>query len=289
MALPKLKLKKMTTSQKIVYMTMFVICTAICAIHISIFIVGFLQGLKTHTEAVLNPFKLPKVWHWENYIDAFTLLEVKGVTFLEMTFNSCWYAIGSTVLSLIGTFMITYVIAKYKFPGSELLNTIAVLVLIIPLYGGGGAGYKLMYKLNLVNSPLYLVAKFGTITGQYLVMKAFIDGLSWSYAEAAFIDGASDFRVMWTINFPQLVSPLMAIVLNMFMATWNEFQNPLLFLSDMPLVSVGIYLFKTDMVYKVRMDILYAATCLAVVPIWILYGILNKSLLNLTFGGGIKG
>ena len=57
----------------------------------------------------------------------------------------------------------------------------------------------------------------------------------------------------------------------------------------MPLVSVGLHLFKNDMVYKVRMDILYAAAVWAVIPLWIIYGFLNKSLLNLTFGGGIKG
>ena len=285
----KLKLKSLSTSQKIVYITFFIISTLLTLTHVSVVVVGFIQGCKTHTEAVLTPFKLPTVWHFENYIDAFTLLEVKGVNFLGMIVNSLWYSIGSTVLSLLGTFCITYVIAKYKFPGSELLNWIAVMVLIIPLYGGGGSTYVLLHKLNLVNSPAFLVVRIGSLTGQYLVMKAFIDGLSWTYAEAAFIDGASDFRVMWTINFPQLISPMMAIVLNHFMSSWNEFQIPLLYLSEMPMVSVGLNLFKNDMVYKVRMDILYAASILAVIPIWILYGAFNKSLLNLTFGGGIKG
>lgn len=285
----RLRMKSLSTSQKIVYILAFIFFSVVELSKVYIIVLGFLQGCKTHTEAILDPFGLPSVWHFENYIDAFTLLEVKGVNFLGMIGNTLWYASGSVVLNLLGTFCITYIISKYKFPGSAFLNWLAIMVLIVPLYGAQGSMYILAHKLNFINSPLLLITKIGGLTGNYLVMKAFIDGLSWTYAEAAFIDGASDFHVMWKINFPQLISPMMAIVLNQFIFSWNEYSNPLIYLPEMPVISVGLHLFESQMVYKVRMDILFAASIIAIIPLWILYAAFNKSLLNLTFGGGIKG
>ena len=285
----KLQLRRLSNGQKVVYITFFIFYTLLIASTFSIVIFGFIQGLKTHTEAVLTPFALPTVWQWRNYIDAFTMLEVGGVTFLGMTLNSIWWAVGNVLVQMWGSFCITYVIVKYRFPGSKFLNTLSLILIVMPLYGGSGAEYKFLHELGITNSPLFLISQIGGLGSSYLLMKAFIEGVSPTYAEAAYIDGASDFRIMWFIDFPQLISPFMAIAITQFATAWNEFSVPLLYLKDMPVISVGLNMFKDDMIYRVRMDILYAAAMLAVIPIWILYGVCNKTLLNLTFGGGIKG
>ncbi len=284
----KPKMKMLSTGQKITYVIAFVITTAITLSHLTVPVFAFLQGFKTHAEVVLTPFALPAEWHFENYVNVFTLLKVGNTNFLGMTFNTLWWSLGATFVEVAGTFCVTYVVSKYKFPGSSLLNYSAILVMIIPLPSGASA-YKTIYTLGLNDSPLYLIAKIGGLTGSYLLIKACIDGVSWTYAEAALIDGASDFQIMYKIILPQLVAPMMAIVINRILFYWNSFEEPLLYLSKLPMLSVGIKAFHNEMIYNARMDILFAACLISALPLWILYGVCNKTLLNVSFGGGLKG
>lgn len=284
----KLKFRTLSVSQRIVYIVAFIITTALTLSHLSVPVFAVIQGLKTHEEVVLTPFAWPTAWHFENYLEVFTLLQVGDTNFLGMTFNTLWYSIGSTFATVAGTFCVTYIVSKYKFPGCSALNIVAILVMIIPLASGSSA-YKTIYTLGLNDSPLFLITKIGGLTGPYLLMKACIDGISWTYAEAAFLDGASDFQVMHKIILPQLVAPIMAIVVNNLLVYWNSFEEPLLYLSELPMLSVGIKFFQNEMIYNVRMDILFAACVISAIPLWVLYGLCNKTLLNVSFGGGLKG
>lgn len=81
---------------------------------------AFLAGLKTHTEIVVNPFSLPQVWHWEHYLEVFSLLEVGGNNFFDMLFNSVYFSVGCVFLSQFITMSFAYCCTKYKFPGSDI-------------------------------------------------------------------------------------------------------------------------------------------------------------------------
>ena len=63
----------------------------------------------------------------------------------------------------------------------------------------------------------------------------------------------------------------------------------LLFMPDVPVIAVGIKQFHNEMIYNVRMDILYAGCFVSALPLWIIYAVFNKTLLNVSFGGGLKG
>ena len=284
----KLNFKKMALSQKIVFIIFWILLTIITVYNISVPVFAFVQGLKTHTEVVVGPFKMPLELQWKNYLDVFKLLEVKKVTFLEMTWNTLWISVGTTLLDSLGTFFVVYAISKYKFPGSSFITWLAVFLIILPDVSGG-SGYKMMYELHLTNSPLYLISTIGTITGSYLLMKGVVDGISWTYAEAAFLDGANDFQVMFRINLPQVISPMLAIMISKFTVCWNAYEQMVLFMSEVPVISVGIKQFYNEMIYNVRMDILYAGCFVSAIPLWLIYAFFNKTLLNVSFGGGLKG
>ena len=284
----KLKWKRLTKGQRVVFSFFFVLTWIVSVWHASIFVVGILQGLKSHTEAVIHPFSLPTVWHFENYINAFTMLEVKGVNFIGMMINSLWYAFGTTILMLIGEFCLTYVIVRYTFPGSKLLNWLGIFIMMVPTYGSSGSLYVLLYRLGLANSPFILLKSWGAF-GHYLILRAFIQNLTRTYSEAAEIDGASDFRIMWQINFPLLLPSIMALFVIIFGTQWNTYQQPLLFLQDLPVLPVGLHLFEQDMQYRARMDILFAAGIISGIPYGILAASFHKTLLNLTIGSGLKG
>ena len=107
--------------------------------------------------------------------------------------------------------------------------------------------------------------------------------------EAAFIDGAGNFRTMIQIMMPLASGTIAALSVRVAVQYWNDTNFALLYMPNMPTLATGIYLFKNQMVSRARMDILMAATVLSAIPPIILYVVANKTMLtNLTIGG-LKG
>ena len=114
--------------------------------------------------------------------------------------------------------------------------------------------------------------------------------MSWSYAEAAEIDGANDFQIYFKVMFPQAITMFGSLFLMLWMADWNNYGTALIYLSKMPTLAVGIYKFKQDMVYfgGGRPDILYAACTLVLIPPLVMFALCNKALMSNVSLGGIK-
>lgn len=75
-------------------------------------------------------------------------LEVNGNDFFDMLFNSVYFSVGATVIQQFVTISFAYVCTMYKFPGSNLPRTIILIMITLPLYGSGGATYKLYNSLG---------------------------------------------------------------------------------------------------------------------------------------------
>ena len=156
---------------------------------------GFLifSALKTHEEFVFHMFELPQNWLFKNFILAFDKLKVKNTNMLGMLFNSTWYTLGGTLLSVGCAATLSYVVSKFRFFGRNLIYAISVVVLVLPIVGSLPATYKLVKEMGIDNSPLYLLTFTSGFGFNFIVLYGFFKNLSWSYAEAAYIDGASDF------------------------------------------------------------------------------------------------
>ena len=116
-----------------------------------------------------------------------------------------------------------------------------------------------------------------------------MQNLSWSYAEAAYIDGANEAQVFFKVMIPMCISPICALFVLRAIGIWNDYSTSLLYLKETPTLATGLYIFKSQMTYKVRMDILIAASMLSIIPVLILFLVFNKTLLDLDLSGGIKG
>lgn len=248
-----------------------------------------MAGFKSHTEIVMNPFSLPTTWHWENYLDVMDIFEVNGHGFWEMLFNSLYFSIIGKLLPLLTCVSFTYVCTKYKFPGSELPYAIILITMTLPVFGVGGASYKLYHSLGLVDSYAQVLAAMGGITGQFLYFRAYFLNMSWTYAEAAQIDGADHFQTFFRVMLPQTKPLFTALFVSDWMVAWNDFSSALVYLPNLPTLPVGIYQFNTEMVYRARLDILFAACFWITLPALILYIIFNKTITTNVSLGGIKG
>ena len=157
--------------------------------------------------ALGNAFEFPSALHWENYSYAFTQLSYNGANIFMMFFNSIWYTLAYTLGGVLMSAFTGYALAKYRFKLRGFMYGVIIFTMTIPTVGTTGALFNLVYNvLHIYDSPFYVILKHLCGTGlNFLVLYGFFRNVSWSYAEAAFMDGAGHARVFFSIMLPQAV------------------------------------------------------------------------------------
>lgn len=265
------------------------IFTVVAASYVYIVLWAVIAALKSHTEIVMDPFGLPTQWQWRNFIDVFSLLEVNGNTFVDMLFNSCYFSIVSVFLQQFVTVTFAYACTKYKFPGSDLPYVIILVMMTLPIYGAGGASYKLIRDLGLVDSYWNVIGSAAGMSVNFLYYRAYFKNLSWTYAEAAQIDGADHFGIYFRVMLPMAKPIFGALYLTSWLTSWNNYESAMLYLPNLPTLPVGIFQFNQEMIYRARLDILFAACVLVSIPALVLFVAFNKVITTNISLGGIKG
>lgn len=283
------RIKQRSGSEIAVFSVASIILFIFALTYIVAFLWGVIAGFKTHDDLILNPFAFPETWHPENYLDVFSLLEVNGVDMFGMIFNSVWLVAGGATLSVFGATFMAYAVTKYDFFGKKFLVVVNIIIMTLPIIGALPSRYKLFSTFGFINSPTILLAYFGGFGAFNLYMCAFFRGVSPTYSEAARIDGANDFVILFKIILPLAKGILTALLIMDAVTIWNDYSTALIYMPKLPTLATGIYIFNTEMTYRVRMDILMAATIISAMPPLILYAIGHKSILNNVSLGGIKG
>lgn len=283
--------KRKSKSQIALHCTVSLIFMAVAFSYLYILIWAVIAACKTHTEVVMNPFSFPEVWHWEHFAEMTKLLEVNGNNFWDMLFNSVYFSIPAVFLSQFFLVWFAYVCTKYTFPGSKYVYTIILVFMTLPLYGTGGGMYRLYHNLGLIDSYSQILTAVGTgvMSMNTLYYIAFFKNLSWTYAEAAMMDGANEFQTYFRVMLPQAKPLLGALMLTQWIGLWNDYESAMIYRPNLPTLPVGIYQFNTEMMFRARLDILFAGCVVVCIPALILFIVFNKTLTTSISVGGIKG
>ena len=278
-----------TLSECIVYSIVFVFFLCLAASYLFVLVWTMLAGMRTHVSVVLYPFEqMFQELKPGNLINVFSLIKVGKSGFFKMTLTSLYFSVASATLQILVTSMLAYVTTKYRFPCSNWFYYVTMFTMVLPLYGTGGAQYKLYHALGFINSPLQVIASASGIGINFLYYNSFYRGLSNSYMEAAEMDGANEWQVFFKIVFPQSMGITGALWLTIWLSSWNGYQGFLIYMPKLPNLAAGIYLFKLEMVYRARMDILFGACFFAAIPPIILFALFNRVLTSNVSLGGIK-
>lgn len=223
-----------------------------------------------------------------NYTKAFTY-KVGGHTPMpKMILNSLIYVGGIVVLSVTIPAISGYITAKYDFKIKKLITSIAIITLVVPTIGSVTMTYRLMESLHLLNTfqGVFLMSA-GGFGFSFLLFRNFFSAIPWEYAEAAFIDGASDFRVFITIMFPQATSILLSLGVMNFIGCWNDYYTPYLFLNDYPTVAYGLAAITSK--YEASVPVVFAALSFSTIVMLVLYMMFSKTIMESMSAGGLKG
>lgn len=285
---------KMDAFQIILYAIVSLYCLSMLAV----LAFGVINSLKTVDDYdYLNPFGLPHAaeggWQFVNYVKVFseftvTTVGAKEVGLIEMFFNSILYA-GLMSFFCVATQVITaYAVAKYDFKGKNIIYAVAIIVMILPIIGSLASEVQIADAFGFRNSVLGVCLMRCKYTGIYfLVFYATFKSLSWSYAEAAQIDGASHFGTFFRIMLPLIKGTIFAVFILLFIEHWNDYYTPLVFLPEKPTLSYGLFTFQDDNAGSIPLQ--FSACFLASIPILLVFIAFKDKIMGNVTMGGIKG
>lgn len=248
----------------------------------------------------------PDPWTFYNYKIMFVGDEVAGIdpTFVvpilegtgtrnvqvhEMIMNSLLYAIGSSVLAMTMSLLVSYVVGRFDFKFCRIIYAVVIIQMIIPIVGALPSQLEMATKLGLYDSIFGIWVMNTYVQGLYfLVFYASFKQIPKDFTEAAQIDGAGNFRIMVSIIFPFVKGSIFTVILLNFIAFWNDFQTPLIFMPSHPTLAFGLYWYTTG-----ALDASSSSTpaqlagCIIVaIPLLVLFIAFQKRLLgNITIGG----
>ncbi len=284
-------LSERSRAEKIVFSIVFAIFCLYSLSLIYPFVWVFINSLKGSLEySGGNVFALPENWLFSNYIRAFEMLTLDdGTTFFGMIFNSVWYTVLSSGLSVFTCCVTGYCLSKYDFKAKGLIYGTAIFCMTIPIVGSMASYYKLIGELGLYDSPMYVVVTHLSGWGfNFLVMYGFFKNVSWSYAEAAFIDGGGHFLVFFRIMLPLAFGPIVTLFVVAFVQNWNDYMTMILYIPSYPTLSSGLYTFQANAIREVNYPVYFAGLLISLIPVLVLFGFCSDIMMRNMNVGGIK-
>ena len=284
--------KKSSTSESVTGIIFFIVFIMIAVICIYPIFWAFNNSLKTFDEYSENNFILTKSWDFGNYFKVFNgTFQYNGVTYLGMLYNSLWILAVRVFVNIASSLMLAYAIARFDFPGKTFLYGVVIFANTIPIIGSGPATFKLLNSLNMVENPTTIWLSWaGGFDFAFIVLYGYFKGISASYSESAYVEGAGELRVFFYIILPQVVPCIVAIMITQAIGVWNDYSTIMIYLRTMPNLAYGLYMFNTESIYiSNSKPIYFAAAVISAVPVIILYACTQKLILTNMTAGGLKG
>jgi multiple sugar transport system permease protein len=234
------------------------------------------------------PTLLPNALIWRNFDQA-----TRTFPFLPYLGNTIFYAALVMIGSVSSNFVIAYGFSRIKWPGRDLLfyPVIASIfifiqfpvnpITMVPMF-------SFFARLGLVNSyvPLIVPTFFGNPFFIFL-LRQFMLQIPGDLSEAARIDGANEFQIMYRIILPLAYPALVVVALLAGVGAWNDFLGPLIYLHSDKLytLSLGLTFFKT--MHGIQFNLLMAASCLVVLPVVVVFLFFQRFFIEgVTLGSG---
>jgi len=233
----------------------------------------------------LPPRLWPQTWTIRNYIAALGK-DHFGLYFL----NSAKVAIASTIFTVLVSSMLAYVFARLRFPGKEILFYMFLLGMMVPPVMLIIPQFLVAKWLSLFNNwGLILVYTTMNISMQTFLLRGVFENVPRDLEEAALIDGASPWRIFWSIILPLSGPGLSVVVINTFLYSWEEFAwaNVAIRNASQRTLPIGIALFQSE--HLTEWGQVFAASLVALVPVLIIFILFQRHFVQGISTTGLKG
>ncbi len=225
----------------------------------------------------------PGGWSWASYAQAW-----RDGHFIRAFINSALVAIAVTGLQIITSALAGYALARIKFPGQNIVLLLVLASLVIPF--------------QLLVIPIFMILRWGHFINTYgalilptaangfgiFLMRQFFLTIPVSLEEAAVLDGASRWQILWQILLPLSRPALITLFLFTFIGEWNDLFKPLVFTTKPELITVQLTLANFQEQFTNDWPLMMAAIIIASVPVTILFVMGQKQFIRGIAATGVK-
>lgn len=233
--------------------------------------------------AIFETTLWPSAASLDNYAYA-----LKAIPIVRMLINTLVVAATVTVVQLFTGLLAAYAFARWRFPCDKLIYTLIALTWLVPFQVVMIPNYLLVANLGLLDNLLALILPHFAAALAILLLAQAMRSFPREVLEAARMDGARSWRILWEIVTPNLRGTIASLAILIFISTWNEYFWPLL-LSRSPqnsVVQIGIQMFMSS--EGTQWGPLMAASTMASLPILILYVVLQRQVIQSFMKSGIR-
>jgi raffinose/stachyose/melibiose transport system permease protein len=265
----------------------YAVLIALCLVIMGPVVTAILGSIRTTGEFLSDPFGLPRTGiQWGNYTQI-----LESGAFWNSAKNSLLITVGVTVLTVLLSSMLAFVLSRVQFRGRGLLFNILSLGLLFPLVIAMLPIFIQVRQLNLINSLwgviLPLVA-FG-LPGSVVILRSFFTSIPSELEDAAYIDGCSMFGFFRFILLPLARPALTAVATLQVIVAWNEYLLPLLVLNDPKLWPLPLGIMQFQGQYGTDYARIMAYVTLLIIPAVGFYLFAEKYIVTGLTGGELKG
>ncbi len=271
------------SQQFLVYALLLILGTAI----LLPFIWTLSSSLKPSGAGIKFPPQfIPDTFVWDNYPAVF-----RTIPFLNYFKNSVIVTSLALIGELLSASMVAYSFARLRFPGRNLLFMLVLATMMIPYPVTMVPTFILFRLLDWLGTylPLVLPPFFGPAFSIFMLRQFFLT-INPELDEAAKVDGANEFTIYWRIILPLAKPALATIAIFSFMANWNDFMGPLIYLSDsdMYTLALGVNYLRSfrgggDLSLQMAASVMFMAPCV------VLYFIAQRNIVQGIVTTGLKG
>jgi len=225
-------------------------------------------SLKTSGQVFIQPIEwIPNPPQWDNYPEVFRRLQ-----FGRFIVNTLYVTVMGTVGSVLSSLMVAFGLAKIRWPGRDLLFALLVGTMMLPGIVTMIPVFIMFKQIGWVGTfyPLWVPSWFGSAFYIFLVRQYMLT-LPNELNEAARIDGANNFAILWRVIVPLCGPAIASVAIFSFLAHYNNFMGPLIYLSDNNMYTIPLGLLWFQGRFGNFWHLVMAASMISVAPVIALF------------------
>lgn len=255
----------------------------------ALFIIPFLWMLSisfTLPAEVASAGLFPKKLHWENYSNALTQMR-----YFHLYLKNTLLVTGLTILGgTLASSLVAYAFARLWAPGREPLFILVLATIMLPAQVTMIPLFIIFRGLGWYDTllPLIVPAFFGSAFYIFLMRQFFLT-IPAELEDAAKIDGCSAFRTYWQVFMPLSKPVLVTVIVFSFVAHWNDFMTPLIYLNSVEKRTLALGLATFQDAWGVDIVSLMAASTVVLIPVLIIFFLAQRYFVQGVVMTGLKG
>ncbi|MDD7178610.1 MAG: carbohydrate ABC transporter permease [Lachnospiraceae bacterium] len=277
--------KKVQLKSKIAYIPVFLILVILAVLVLLPIIWMVFSAFKPEKEIISwPPTFFPASVTLQNFIDVQDRIHIS-----RYILNSVIYAGGTTFLAVIVNSMAGYAYAFYEFKGKTGLFLLTLATMMVPFQVIMVPLFLVVFKMGMYDSYWGLIIPRVAVAGSIFMMRAAFSGIPKELAEAARIDGLSEFGIFWRIMMPQVKPAAITLIILSINGSWNDLLWPMIITSrtEMRTLANGLALFIGQ--NTIEYGAAFAGALISLLPMFLLYLIGQKYFVEGMAGAGLKG